>query len=267
MQIILGPVMRLKMWLNGAVKLASASNGSHSDQDGAEDINGITTSLGFDNVILFLVCVCVCVCVPFHGVCISQKGGYLWVVKTEKSKEIQDIWQKLKIYVNIKQGRVRMCAPSYPTLCDPTDCSPPDSSVHEIFQTRILEWVAISSSRGSSNLGIEPMSPTLAGRLFTIEPPWKPHQTRPYWVKCMFRVQFHKGRTEVRQGRAGAAKPRELKGLGEGLVWAVIHGTAARGERRSWAFYSTKAKVCVCVCLCVCVCVCVCCRETWSLAY
>ena len=37
-----------------------------------------------------------------------------------------------------------------PTLCDPTDYSPPGSSVHGIFQTRILDWVAISSSRASS---------------------------------------------------------------------------------------------------------------------
>ena len=35
------------------------------------------------------------------------------------------------------------------TLCDPMDCSMPPSSVHEIFQARILEWAAISSSRGS----------------------------------------------------------------------------------------------------------------------
>ena len=38
----------------------------------------------------------------------------------------------------------------YPTLCDPMDCSPPGSSVHGILQARILEWVAISFSRGSS---------------------------------------------------------------------------------------------------------------------
>ena len=38
-------------------------------------------------------------------------------------------------------------AQSWPTLCDPMDCSPPGSTVHEIFQTRILEWVAISFSR------------------------------------------------------------------------------------------------------------------------
>ena len=37
-----------------------------------------------------------------------------------------------------------------PTLCHPTDCSLTRSSVHGIFQARVLEWVAISFSRGSS---------------------------------------------------------------------------------------------------------------------
>ena len=37
-----------------------------------------------------------------------------------------------------------------PTLCDPMDCSPPGSSVHRISQARILEWVAIPFSKGSS---------------------------------------------------------------------------------------------------------------------
>ena len=37
-----------------------------------------------------------------------------------------------------------------PTLCDPMDCSPSGSSVHGISQARILEWVAIPFSRGSS---------------------------------------------------------------------------------------------------------------------
>ena len=39
---------------------------------------------------------------------------------------------------------------SCPTLCDPTDCSLPGPSVHGILQARILEWVAMSISRGSS---------------------------------------------------------------------------------------------------------------------
>ena len=52
--------------------------------------------------------------------------------------------------------RVYMCmqvclvAQSCRTLCNPMDCSWPSSSVHEISQTRILEWVAISFSKGSS---------------------------------------------------------------------------------------------------------------------
>ena len=41
-------------------------------------------------------------------------------------------------------------AQSCPTLCDPVDCSLPGSSFHGILQARILEWVAISCSRGSS---------------------------------------------------------------------------------------------------------------------
>ena len=44
------------------------------------------------------------------------------------------------------------------TLCDPLDCSPPGSSVHGILQARTLESIAISSSRGSLNPGIEPAS-------------------------------------------------------------------------------------------------------------
>ena len=43
-----------------------------------------------------------------------------------------------------------VCALPCLTLCNPIDCSPPGSSVHGIFQARILEWVAISSSRRSS---------------------------------------------------------------------------------------------------------------------
>ena len=41
-------------------------------------------------------------------------------------------------------------AQSCPTLCDPMDCSLSGSSVHGIFQARVLEWIAISFSRGSS---------------------------------------------------------------------------------------------------------------------
>ena len=56
---------------------------------------------------------------------------------------------------------------SCPTLCDPMDCSPPGSSVHGIFQARVLEWVAISFSRGSSQPRDRTPVSRIAGRFFT----------------------------------------------------------------------------------------------------
>ena len=49
-----------------------------------------------------------------------------------------------------ENSRLSSVAQSCLTLCDLMDCSPPGSSVHGISQARILEWVAISFSRGSS---------------------------------------------------------------------------------------------------------------------
>jgi len=59
---------------------------------------------------------------------------------------------------------------SYLNLCNLMGCSPPGFSFHGISQTRILEWVAISYYRGSSDPGIEPAPPALAGRFFTGKP-------------------------------------------------------------------------------------------------
>ena len=58
----------------------------------------------------------------------------------------------------------------------PMDYSPPRSSVHGILQAIVLEWIAISSTRGSSDPGIEPkslVSPAWAGRFLTMAPPGK----------------------------------------------------------------------------------------------
>ena len=53
------------------------------------------------------------------------------------------------------------------TLCDPMDWSPPGSSVHGILQAKILEWVAISFSRGSSRPRDQTLLCCIAGRLLT----------------------------------------------------------------------------------------------------
>ena len=67
---------------------------------------------------------------------------------------------RIHMYVLIAQ----LC----PTFCDPMDCSPPGSFIHEISQTRILEWVAIPFSRGSSWLRDQTQVSFIAGRFFII---------------------------------------------------------------------------------------------------
>ena len=57
--------------------------------------------------------------------------------------------------------------PSCPTLWDPSDCSLPDSSVHGILQVRILEWAAISYSRGSCWPRDQTQVSCIEGRFFT----------------------------------------------------------------------------------------------------
>ena len=59
-------------------------------------------------------------------------------------------------------------AQSCPTLCDPVDCSLSGSSVHGIFQARVLEWIAISFSRGSSGPRNQTRVSHIAGRRFTV---------------------------------------------------------------------------------------------------
>ena len=60
-----------------------------------------------------------------------------------------------------------LVAQSCPTLYDAMDCTPPSSSVHEISQARILEWVAIPTP------GLEPRSPILQVDSLLSEPPGK----------------------------------------------------------------------------------------------
>ena len=70
-------------------------------------------------------------CAVIHGVAKSQTG-------------LRD-WSDL-IWSEVHAKLLQLCW----TLCDPLDCKPPGCSVHGILQARILEWVALPSSRGSA---------------------------------------------------------------------------------------------------------------------
>ena len=67
---------------------------------------------------------------------------------------------------------------SCPTLCDPMDCSPPGSSVHGSLQERILEWVTMPFSRGSSQSRDRTQVSCITGRFFTI---CATREAQEYW--------------------------------------------------------------------------------------
>ena len=66
---------------------------------------------------------------------------------------------------------VVLVAKSCPALLQPVDCTLPGSSVHETPQARILEWVAVSFSRGSSRLRNRTCVSGMVAEFFTTEPP------------------------------------------------------------------------------------------------
>ena len=66
---------------------------------------------------------------------------------------------------------------SHLTLCNPMDCSPPDSSVSGILQARILEWLAISSAGDLPNPGTKSRPPVLQADSLLSEPRGKPYFT------------------------------------------------------------------------------------------
>ena len=76
---------------------------------------------------------------------------------------------------------------SCPTLCNPVDCSPPGSSIHGIFQARILEWVAISFSRGSSRPRDRTEVSRIAGRCFNL---WATREALSWVIWAMYVILF-----------------------------------------------------------------------------
>ena len=89
--------------------------------------------------------------------CLSHQGSHM----TQQSY----FWAyTLKVKVKSKSEVAQSC----PTLCDPMDCSLPGSSVHGIFQARVLEWGAISFSGGSSRPRDQTWVFHIVGRRFTV---------------------------------------------------------------------------------------------------
>ena len=111
------------------------------------------------------------------------KGPYSIV--TEHREDKLFFWSKTSnafwVNVCVSAKSFQLC----PTLCDPMDCSLPGSSVHGILQARILEWVAMPSSRGSSWPRIEPeslVSPAVQSGSLPLAPPGRPVWVHKGWL-------------------------------------------------------------------------------------
>ena len=99
---------------------------------------------------------------------VSNYFKYKWIKCPNQNTEISRMDLKKKAWPNYMLSiRDWLLKRSSPTLCDPMDCSPRGSSVHGILHTRILEWVAISFSRGCSRARDWTQLSHNAGRLFT----------------------------------------------------------------------------------------------------
>ena len=81
-------------------------------------------------------------------------------IKVHKNKDITYYERKWKVKVLVAQ----LC----PTLCNPMNCSPPGPSVYGILQAKILEWVAVPFSRGSSWPRDQIWVSCIAGKFFTV---------------------------------------------------------------------------------------------------
>ena len=86
------------------------------------------------------------------------KDGRTWPEK----KALSDIATNHRVWSKQESGVAQLC----PTLCDPVDCGLPGSSIHGIFQAIVLEWIAISFSRGSSRPRNRTRVSHIAGRRF-----------------------------------------------------------------------------------------------------
>ena len=115
-----------------------------------------------------------------HVVILRLVDGELW----ETTGQVGLPWwlRGTESVANAGESLGSLVPQSCPTLCDPVDCRLPGSSVHRIFQARVLEWVAISFSRGSSQPRNRTQVSHIVGRHFTIWATREVHRFNP-WVR------------------------------------------------------------------------------------
>ena len=119
---------------------------------------------------------------------------------------------------------------SHLILCDSVDYNPPGSSVHRILQARILEWVAISFSRGSSPPRDQTQVSCIIGKFLTTEPPGKP---------LNWDLKDKQGLT--RKGRASKGRNPIMCRMARPKVLRLVHlGAVWFWQRPAWPQYKRQ---------------------------
>ena len=125
--------------------------------------------ISFNCILHNNMCVCMCTYIHMYIIPLSQNKAIL-KYHLSKSISLTDIYIK-------KESESEVTQPCQ-TLCYPMDCSLPGSSIHGIFQARILEWGAISFSRRSSWTKNWIQVFHIVGRCFTV---WATREVQPLY--------------------------------------------------------------------------------------
>ena len=126
-------------------------------------------------------------------------------------------------------------AQSCPTLCNPMDCSLSGSSVHGIFQARVLEWIAISFSRGSSWPRNRTRVSCITSRRFTV---WAPGKKRwQEYTEELYKKDLHD--PDNHDGVITQLEPDILECKVRWALGSITMNKASRGDEFQLSYFKS----------------------------
>ena len=119
-------------------------------------------------------------------------------------------------------------------LCDPTDCSIPGSSIHGIFQARVLEWLPFPSPKDLPDPGIEARSLTLQADSLPSEPPGKS-------LILLQQKSIFSGMTPL--PAMGLIKTTNASTLNISILYSIVHILAVKQTKCKCLIYNTNPQI------------------------
>ena len=157
----------------------------------------------------------------------------IYALERQKKKltKINTVWITAEKEISrvLEQEKESEVAQLCPTLCDPVDCNLPGSSVHGILQAKILEWIAISFSRGSSQPRDRTLVSCTARRRFNL---WA-----TYYLKAVRKGSLGETSHGIAKGKWGQKGPGPSVGRAPGEPDREDQrlGKGEEGKGRQWS--------------------------------